>query len=99
MMYQTPYYAVVFTSTLKNDEGYLKMSKAMQDLVASQKGFLGMESARAELGITISYWRDLDSIKAWKSNPEHIVAMQLGKEKWYDHYSVRICKVEREYEF
>lgn len=98
-MYQTPYYAVIFTSTLKNDEGYARMAQAMEQLVKKQEGFLGFDTAREDIGITVSYWRDLDSIMAWRNHPEHGIAMQLGKEKWYEHFSLRVCKVEREYEF
>lgn len=98
-MNQTPYYAVIFTSTLKDHQGYTKMAEAMEKLARTQDGFLGMDSARSDIGITVSYWRDTASIMVWKNNAEHQVAIQLGKEKWYEHYSVRVCKVEREYEF
>ena len=65
----------------------------------SQKGFLGMESARGECGngITISYWRDEESIMNWKNNYEHREIQKLGREKWYSRYSLRISKVIREY--
>lgn len=99
MMFQVPYYAVIFTSTIKNDEGYAQMAQAMEQLVKKQKGFLGFDSAREAIGITVSYWSDLESIREWRNHPEHGIAMQLGKEKWYDQYSLRVCKVEREYEF
>jgi heme-degrading monooxygenase HmoA len=94
-----PYYAVIFTSLLeKQHEGYSHMADKMLDLVSKQDGFLGFEAAREELGITVSYWRDLDSIKKWKNNNEHIVARQKGKSDWYKYFKVRIAKVEREYE-
>jgi len=98
-MYPTPYYAVIFTSTLKNDDGYHKMAAAMEELAHAQDGFLGMDSARSEQGITVSYWKDKAAILSWKNNAEHQVAMQLGKSNWYHHYNVKICKVEREYAF
>jgi heme-degrading monooxygenase HmoA len=75
------------------------MSKKMVALAQQQDGFLGLESAREEVGITVSYWRDLESIKKWKGNSAHLFAQQQGKEKWYEGYRVRICKVEREYGF
>jgi heme-degrading monooxygenase HmoA len=70
-----PYYAVVF-STLKSgcNDGYEAMAKKMTALASKQAGFLGLESAKNELGITISYWRDLKSIQAWKENAEHMEA-------------------------
>ena len=70
----------------------------MVELAAQQPGFLGVESAREELGITVSYWSDLDSIKAWKRNAEHLVAQKMGREKWYSNYKTRIARVERDYD-
>lgn len=95
---QPPYYAVVFTSIrTEKDKGYLKMSEKMLDLARKQEGFLGAESARNELGITVSYWKNTDAIKKWKENLEHAVAQSLGKQKWYKFYKVRVAKVERDY--
>ena len=93
-----PYYAVIFTSLRTAvDEGYGDMADKMVALAAQQPGFLGVESAREDLGITVSYWKDLDSIRAWKANAEHQVAQQLGHEKWYAAFKTRIAKVERDY--
>ena len=75
------------------------MSDRMVKLVSQQDGFLGFESAREELGITVSYWRDIESIKKWKANLEHQKAQKLGKEIWYKKYKIRIAKVEHDYEF
>jgi len=95
-----PYYAVIFTSILsENTKGYNEMAEQMEQLARQQKGYLGMNSARGETGITISYWKDLEAIKQWKSNLDHIHAQRSGKEKWYQWYRVRICKVEKEYSF
>lgn len=93
-----PYYAVIFTSVrTEGDDGYGAMAQKMLDLASQQPGFLGMESARNETGITVSYWADLASIKAWKENVEHREAQALGREKWYSTFKTRICKVERDY--
>lgn len=95
---QPPYYAVIFTSKLtENDQGYKEMAKAMEIEVAKESGFIGFESARDTIGITISYWQDLASIEAWKNNANHLRAKDLGKKQWYEHYKVRIAKVEKEY--
>jgi heme-degrading monooxygenase HmoA len=95
-----PYYAVIFTSVKSNfDEGYAEMAKKMEDLAKQQPGFLGVESARNEVGITVSYWKDLESIKNWKQNLNHIDAQQKGRSSWYEKYTVRIALVEREYGF
>ncbi len=93
-----PYYAVIFTSTLKDqEEGYFTMTSKMKKLAEKEDGFLGMDSARNDLGITISYWRDLEAIEKWKTNSEHLAAKAKGIRDWYESYSVRIAKVEKEY--
>ena len=95
-----PYYAVIFTSVqTENTEGYSEMAELMENLAKKQTGYLGIESARNEVGITVSYWQSLESIKNWKANLDHIIAQKKGREQWYSYYKVRICKVEREYEF
>jgi heme-degrading monooxygenase HmoA len=81
------------------DEKYAEVADRMLFLAKKQKGFLGVESARNEVGITVSYWSDLESIRNWKMNSEHTMAREKGKSTWYETFKVRICKVEKEYGF
>lgn len=93
-----PYYAVIFTShRTDGDNGYGDMATKMVKLAAQQPGYLGVESARENLGITVSYWSDLESIKNWKADIEHKQAQKFGHKKWYSSFKVRISKVERDY--
>jgi heme-degrading monooxygenase HmoA len=75
------------------------MSNKMEKLAKLQDGFLGMNSARNDIGITISYWDSLEAIKNWKQQSDHLIAQEKGKSDWYNWYNIKICKVEREYEF
>lgn len=93
-----PYFAVIFTSTrTEADNGYGEVANRMLELAEQQPGFLGVESAREGVGITVSYWTDLDSIKKWKANAEHLEAQKFGRKYWYASFKVRISKVERDY--
>lgn len=97
---EPPYYAVIFTSRRRDgDDGYGAMAQAMWSLALEQPGCLGAESARGSsgLGITVAYFRDEASIAAWKANAAHLRAQDLGKRQWYDHYEVRVARVERAY--
>ncbi|MED1795150.1 antibiotic biosynthesis monooxygenase [Brevibacillus nitrificans] len=97
---QPPYYAVIFTSErTEGDNGYGEMADEMVELASCQPGFLGVESAREGLGITVSYWESLEAIQNWKQNERHLVAQRKGRSEWYQHYKTRVCKVERDYEF
>lgn len=95
-----PYYAVIFTSTrTETDEGYGDMAQQMVQLAQQQPGFLGVESARDTIGITVSYWQTVEDIQNWKKNAAHLMAQRLGREKWYQSFTTRICRVERSYGF
>ncbi len=97
---QPPYYAVIFTSIRTEvDRGYSEMANRMTELAQLQDGFLGVESAREETGITVSYWRDLESIRKWRDNAEHTFAREKGRSVWYKSFKTRIAKVERDYGF
>lgn len=92
-----PYYAVIFTSIRAPEhEGYAAMADRMVELAHEQPGFLGIESIReGEVGITVSYWDSLEAIEGWRTHDEHREAQRLGRQAWYDGYSIRIARVER----
>lgn len=95
-----PYYAVIFTTVRTPvEEGYAEMAEAMLELASRQPGYLGVEHARDAIGITVSYWESLEAIAAWKDQADHRVAREKGRAQWYAEYTLRICRVEREYDF
>ena len=98
---EPPYIAVIFTNVYaaKPDDGYVQTADAMVKLAAKQDGYLGVESVRGDdgTGITVSYWRDEDSIKKWKSVTEHQAAQKAGMKRWYKAYTARIAIVSRQY--
>lgn len=96
-----PYYAVIFSSipSGRDAEGYQRMAERMEELASKQPGYMGIETYRGsdERTVTISYWSSLEAIKNWKDNQEHRDAQSQGKEKWYVDYTIRICRVDKEY--
>jgi len=95
-----PYYAVIFSSRRRPiDQGYADMAERMLELAAQQPGCLGVEGSRdsAGFGLTVSYWSSLEAIAAWKANSAHAAAQSLGNHTWYEHYEIRIARVERAY--
>jgi heme-degrading monooxygenase HmoA len=95
---EPPYYAVIFSS-IRKDDGYAQVAERMVELASQQPGFLGVESVRGTdgFGITVSYWTSEETIAAWKANVEHLAAQEKGKQKWYEHYELRVAKVKRAY--
>ncbi|HEY0813653.1 MAG TPA: antibiotic biosynthesis monooxygenase [Pseudonocardia sp.] len=95
---EPPYVAVIFSSLrTAGDNGYAAMVVAMEKKAAEQPGYLGIESAREQLGITVSYWRDEAAAQAWKQVAAHLVAQARGRAVWYADYRVRVAHVAREY--
>ena len=96
---QPPYYAVIFTSVRTDgDNDYADTARRMRDLAERQPGFLGFETARQKIGISVSYWSSLEATKAWRDDVRHREA-QVRARDWYASYRVRVCRVEREYGF
>ncbi len=98
---QPPYYAVIFSSLLssEDDAEYQATAGHMEKLASQQPGYLGIESVRdvEGKGITVSYWKDLSSIKQWKQQVDHLAAQAMGQSRWYRSYSVKISRVEKSY--
>ncbi|MBT3621239.1 MAG: antibiotic biosynthesis monooxygenase [Flavobacteriales bacterium] len=99
---QPPYIAAIFTSIRTDvEEGYEQMNELTFKELESIEGYLGYEAFRDEngFGVNVSYWKDMEALKNWRDNTLHQKAQELGKEKWYTNYKLRICTVERDYEF
>jgi heme-degrading monooxygenase HmoA len=97
-----PYFVVIFSSQRRpGDDGYDAIAERMAELAARQPGYLGVESVRSAdgFGITNSYWKDEDSIRAWKRDVDHLDAQNLGRRRWYERYEVRVARVQHAYSF
>ena len=95
-----PYYAVIFASVRTEvEDGYIETNAELEKMAESIDGFLGTESTRGErdgLGLSISYWKNLDAIAEWKKHTHHRMAKEKGIKDWYKSYSIRITKVEQD---
>lgn len=94
--------AVVFTSrrTATHDAEYAAMAARMDELVRDQPGFLRMSSVRdprTREGITVAWFADEESVRAWKAHVEHAEAQRRGVANFYEEYQVTVATVEREY--
>ncbi len=97
---EPPYYAVLFTAQRsEGDHGYGAMAEKMHQMALAAPGCLGAESAydAGGFGFTLSYWKDEDAIQTWKADADHLGAQRLGKARWYEHYTIRVARVERAY--
>lgn len=92
-------FVVIFRAKVRSfDDAYSGMANRMRELALKEFGcieFCAVTERNDE--VALSYWPSEDAIKAWKAHPEHVEAQRLGKERWYESYSVQIAEVSREY--
>ena len=97
-----PYYAVTFIGTNivgTGSEEYQQLMGEMVELATKQPGYLGIEYSMSEIELIVTYWKDEESIKAWKAQEDHLVAQAEGRNKYFSRYQIRVCKCERDYGF
>jgi len=94
-------YVVIFRARIKLlDAEYERTGERMHQLAFEEFGCLDFHSVASETEeITLSYWRDRESIAAWKAHPEHVLAQARGRERWYQAYTIDIAEVARQYQF
>jgi heme-degrading monooxygenase HmoA len=94
---EPPYWAVIFTASRNVQPGdqFHETDQAMMTLAARQPGFLGVDTAASDIGITVSYWADEAAIAAWRRNADHAFAQYEGRTRWYDAYELRVARVEK----
>jgi len=94
---EPPYWAVIFAAhrSAASGDQFEETDQRMMALAAQQPGFLGVDTAASDIGITVSYWVDEESIAAWRRNADHAFAQYEGRTRWYDAYELRVARVER----
>ena len=92
-------YVVVFRARIKAlDDDYHATAERLRELALARFGCLEFQSiSQGEDEVTLSYWPDEQSIRAWKAQADHILAQQTGRARWYASYAVQIARIEREY--
>jgi heme-degrading monooxygenase HmoA len=78
-----------------DEQEYGQRAGKLLEIVAAMPGFRGIRSYAAEDGERVSLieFDSLESLAAWRDHPEHRVAQELGKEKYYAEYHLQICEL------
>jgi heme-degrading monooxygenase HmoA len=92
-------YVVIFRARVRAfDAEYFQTAAHLRELAISQFGCLDFHSAtEGDSEITLSYWPDEAAIRAWRAHPQHLLAQQAGRDRWYASYTVQVAAVTREY--
>lgn len=92
-----PFYAAIMNedSNTKSFDHELTPVDEMVSLAPRQSGFLGLETTRDKNGncLTISYWADLKSEKAWEHIGDNEIRKQFKGTALKDACPIRVSKI------
>jgi heme-degrading monooxygenase HmoA len=93
----------IFRSRLKpgvRDE-YVAQVERMNELARTMPGYISHKGYSAEDGerMTIVEFEHEEGMRAWRTNPEHIAAQKLARQKYYTEYHIQVCTLDRETKF
>jgi heme-degrading monooxygenase HmoA len=93
----------VFRARLRPGIGadYTALSDRMVELAQTMPGFLSSKDFVADDGerVTIVEFAHEEGQRAWRSNPEHMAAQKLAREKYYSAYHIQVCTLDHESKF
>ena len=96
-------FAVIFEviPTSEGKEEYLKLAAELRGLLEEIDGFISIERFQSFVEdrkvLSLSFWRDEESIARWRNLLEHRSAQKAGKEALFQSYRIRVAEVVRDY--
>lgn len=80
---------------------YMALAQGLSDAVAQADGFISIERFESLTTpgryVSLSFWRDEDSVRAWRNLPGHRAAQAKGRGGIFDDYRLRVAQVMRDY--
>ena len=92
-------FVVVFKAKIKTlDSNYFQMAQILRKKALNQFNCQKFESiSENDFEIALSYWNSVEDIHAWLLDNKKKKTKNIGKEKWYDYFSVEICEITCSY--
>jgi heme-degrading monooxygenase HmoA len=93
---------ILFRSKLVDaPDGYAEMAQEMLDLAKTMPGFVDVKAFKADDGerLTVVWWQDEETLRAWRTQTRHRVAQNAGRERWYEYYKIDVAEVQRSNQF
>ena len=92
---------VLFRSRLTATAGadYAATAEAMLERARRMPGFVDYRHYEAADGerLSVIWWEDEATLRAWAEDAEHREAQRLGRERWYAWYRLDVGQVLRSY--
>lgn len=95
--------AVIFevTPTENGKERYFEIAGDLKSLLSEMDGFISIERFQSITNpsryLSLSFWRDEDSVRLWRNQIDHREAQREGKNSLFQDYRLRVANVLRDY--
>ncbi|HLJ87512.1 MAG TPA: antibiotic biosynthesis monooxygenase [Candidatus Angelobacter sp.] len=82
-------------------EDYAAMGAEMESLVRKNPGFIDVKYYSSDDGeqLAIVWWKDEESLRAWREQERHRIAQDSGRKLWYEYYNIEVANVIRQSNF
>jgi len=94
---------VIFRSRLRPEyaDEFRPLARRMLEIAESMPGFISSRDYRDASGESCSVieFESPELLQAWREHPEHLEAQRLGRERFYDAYTLQITQPIRESRF
>lgn len=80
---------------------YLDLAASLRPLLENAEGLISIERFQSlndpEKLLSLSFWENEEAIKKWRNTELHRLAQQKGRDSIFEHYSLRVAAVIRDY--
>jgi len=86
---------------LEHREKYERWEKRIHDLAVNMPGFISIKTFTADDGerVSIVEFDSEETMLAWRNQPDHKQAQELGRQLFYSEYHIQVCQPIRDYSF
>ncbi len=95
---------IVLFEVIPTDEGrarYLELAAMLKPMLAGLDGFLSAERFQSLADerklLSMNVWESEEALTNWRSTTEHRMSQLEGKTELFEHYTISVAKVVREY--
>lgn len=94
---------VLFEVYIKEEywNSYLEIAASLREDYMKNEGFISSErfSSINEEGklLSLSKWRDEESLEVWRNNLKHRGAQRMGRDKYFESYRITVVSPIRSY--
>ncbi len=77
------------------------MGEKIHDLAVKMTGFISIKTFTADDGerVSVVEFESEETMLAWRNQPDHRTAQELGRKSFYSEYRIQVCHPVRDYSF